>query len=452
MRSIFLKIFLWFWATLLLVGMAVAITFSVQPDLVLSRWRAASSDAIALYAQSLADQSDRYGPEATAHALYRLQASSHFKAALLDQFGQPVAGHLPPGARSLIKHPGRGDAPEYKVTPSAAFAAQRVLGPSGRPYLFVVEMPRGSAGFLRWPARVVLFRWLIEAVISAAICYLLARYLTQPILLLRSAAAGIASGDLSARAEARMEKRRDEFGDLVRAFNEMAGRIEALVASQRQLMGDISHGLRSPLARLTVALGLARKQSGDQLASTLDRIELESERLNELIGKLLSLTRMESASAPPLHQPVDLRELLYEVVADTDFEAHERNCRVELQPQLNGCRIEGDPEMLRIAIENVVRNAVRYTPPDTKVSVGLQMIGEWAEVAIRDRGPGVPESELTSIFLPFHRVADARDRASGGTGLGLAITDRALRLHGGTVSARNADEGGLVVTMRLPCV
>jgi len=451
MRSIFLKIFLWFWATLVLVGVALAIAFSVQPDLALSRWRASSSEAIAMYAQSIAEQEDHYGPEAAGNALDRLQASSHIQAALLDESGQRLAGNVPQGALSLVTRARLGAAPEFKVNLTSAYAVQRVARPSGRIYLFLAEMPRGSAGILRWPLRAVLFRWFIEAVISALICYLLARYLTQPILRLRTAAAGIASGDLSARADARMERRRDEFGELVRDFNEMAGRIESLVVSQRQLMRDISHELRSPLARLTVALGLARKRSGDQLTSTLDRIEREAERLNDLIGNLLSLARMESVSAAPLREPVELCELLGEVVADGDFEARGRNCRVELQQDSNCCCVDGNPEMLRSAIENVVRNAVRYTAPGTRVSVSLRKNGKWAGITIRDHGPGVPDSDLTNIFMPFHRVADARERLSGGTGLGLAITDRAVRLHGGTVSARNADGGGLEVSIRLPC-
>jgi two-component system sensor histidine kinase CpxA len=295
-------------------------------------------------------------------------------------------------------------------------------------------------------------RWALAILISGLICYGLTSYLTRPILRLRTAAGQIAAGDLSARADQKMALRRDEIGDLVRDFNHMAERIEGLVTSQRQLISDISHELRSPLARLNVALGLARQRAAAEAGSALDRIEREAERLNELIGQLLTLARLDSGTPPMQTEAIRLTPLLEEIAADADFEAAVKNCAVKLDG-VQDCTVRGSREMLRSAIENVVRNAVRYTPEGSEVDISLDCeVGmdntRWAVVRVRDFGPGVPESELPKLFRPFYRVANARERETGGAGLGLAITQRTLKLHGGSVQARNADRG-LVVEMRL---
>jgi two-component system sensor histidine kinase CpxA len=297
--------------------------------------------------------------------------------------------------------------------------------------------------------------------ISGLICYLLTRYLTRPILNLQMAARELAAGDLSARAGSAMGRRRDEIGELVRDFDRMAERIEGLVSSQQQLISDISHELRSPLARLNVALGLARQRAGSAAAAPLDRIEREADRLNELIGRLLALARMETFSTPPEHNAIDLHALLAEVVADAEFEAQERPClvqfdaaqRLQLLPEGTSDQVlvTGSEELLRSGVENVVRNAVRYTAPGTAIRIALSYEDTWATITVTDHGPGVPESELENVFRPFYRVTGARERQTGGAGLGLAIAERAVRLHGGTIRAENGAEGsGLKVVIRLP--
>ena len=267
------------------------------------------------------------------------------------------------------------------------------------------------------------------------------------VVALRAATQRLASGDLSARVSE--TNRQDELADLGRDFNQMASRIEALMKSQQRLVGDVSHELRSPLARLSVALELARLKAGTEAAPELDRIERETERLNELIGQLLTLAKMESGvSAPPMTTVV-LAELVQEIVADAGFEAAARNREVRLL-RCDNCQMEGSPELLRRAIENVVRNAVRYTAEASAVEVKLERDGNQAIISVRDFGKGVPDASLSQLFEPFYRVADARDRQTGGIGLGLAITKSAIQLHGGQVSAVNADGGGVVITLALP--
>jgi signal transduction histidine kinase len=461
MRSLFLKIFLWFWAAMVLIGLAMFITFSMQRDMVVTRWRASTGEAIALYAQTAAEEFDRYGLIGLNKYLERLENSSNIHAALLDTDGMSVSGRTSRVPKPLVDQTLHSGQPEFTVTETDAFGAQRTNGPSGRTYVFVVRMPRGPFPYHLSP-RTQALRWILAIIISGLICYLLTRYLTRPVLRLRQAARQLAAGDLSARAGP-LGRRRDEIGELVRDFNRMAERIEGLVNSQRQLISDISHELRSPLARLSVALGLARQRAGDGAAAPLDRIEREAERLNELIGQLLSLARMQAASGPPEKTPVDLRELLNEVVADAEFEAQERGCGVRLHEtwaasgpnatngQPSTCQVMGSAELLRSAVENVVRNAVRYTAAGSTIDIDFDCKEGSAAIVVRDHGPGVPETELRNLFRPFYRVADARDRQTGGTGLGLAIADRAVRLHGGSIQAENVRDGnGLNVEIRLP--
>jgi two-component system sensor histidine kinase CpxA len=245
-----------------------------------------------------------------------------------------------------------------------------------------------------------------------------------------------------------MGNRRDELASLGADFDLMAEKIESLINSQRRLLGDISHELRSPLARLNVALELARQRAGDDAASALERIQHEAENLNEMIGQLLALTRLESGAEGMKKTAVDLVPLVTAISDDARFEAASRNRSVQLKSS-SRCTTVGNELLLRRAIENVVRNAVQYTAEGTAVEVEVSC-SDVAVITIRDHGAGVPENALVEIFRPFYRVDDARDREAGGVGLGLAIADRAVRLHDGSVKAANASEGGLLVTIILP--
>ncbi len=296
-------------------------------------------------------------------------------------------------------------------------------------------------------------RMAMLALMSGIVCYALAKYLTTPLVALRHATHRLAEGDLSARAISGSRGSKDEISSLVEDFNAMADRIESLVTLQNRLTTDISHELRSPLARLSVALEIARAKSGPQATSALDRIETEAERLNELVGQILMLSRLESGADRTAPATVDMAELLQDVADDGSFEATRKGCKVDLKI-LGSCSIEGNRELLRRSFDNVLRNAINYTAAGSSIDVSLECTnGEAPPVAlirIRDHGVGVPQDELRNIFQPFHRVGGDRARQSGGAGLGLAICDRAVRLHRGTVSARNAPDGGLIIEIALP--
>jgi two-component system sensor histidine kinase CpxA len=335
------------------------------------------------------------------------------------------------------------------------YVAQATVGPSGRHYVLVAEFPLGPHLFFG-PGSSPWLGIFIALISSGLVCFFLARYLTGPVVRLRAATKRLADGDLTARAGIPGKRQGgDEIAQLVSDFDTMAGRIEDLVNAQSRLLNDISHELRSPLARLNVALGLARQRSGAEMIPALDRMELEATRLNELIGRLLALARLEGGGEMGEKLPVRLADLIANIAADASYEAQGRNCQVKHEV-VDDCIVLGNPALLNSAIENVVRNAMRYTQEGTDVDIRLECAGTGnkAEAVIRvsDRGPGVPEVELGKLFRPFYRIDDARGRQTGGIGLGLAITERAVRLHGGSAHAANRPGGGLTVELRLPAL
>src|SRR5262249_17313167 len=264
-----------------------------------------------------------------------------------------------------------------------------------------------------------------------------------------------ASGRLETRVDPGVRNRYDEIGALGRNFDRMAEQIEALVNSQRDLLGDVSHELRSPLARLTVALGLLQHAPPAEVNEYASRIGIEAERLDKMIGQLLTLTRIDSGVEFTRRETFDLTNLVQEVVADGDFEARAREREVKIV-QADSCTMSGFPEMLRSAIENVVRNAIRYAPSATAVEVSLDRVKadnrESAVLRIREHGQAVSPRLLTEIFKPFHRATSDGNANGQGAGLGLAIAERVVRRHDGTIRAYNASNGGLVVEIALPIV
>ena len=298
-------------------------------------------------------------------------------------------------------------------------------------------LPPGFAVFFGpWGVPVPLL--IIAVVSSGLVCYFLSWYMTKPIMRLRAATQQLAAGDLSARSGDPESTRRDEIAGLMRDFDAMADRLEALVNAQSRLLNDISHELRSPLARLNVALGLARQRPNVESADMLERIELEASRLNELIGRILTLARLEDGEQRVPETPVPLDEIVINVAEDAEFEAQERHCHVAAMIPESDWGVCGNASLLHSAMENVVRNAIRYTREGTTVEIHLERRGiRWREAVVRvtDCGSGVPPDGLEKLFQPFYRLDDARGRQTGGVGLGLAITERAVRFHGGRVAA-----------------
>jgi two-component system sensor histidine kinase CpxA len=463
MRSLFLRVFLWFGLAMVLVNIASFATGIFAER----RFQPARNHPLApmtgLLAQTAVETFERDGPGALHSYLQRLENTSAVRAVLLNEQGESVSGDfVPPELKSLAGRVSASSPFAFAFPGPPERAVQFLRSPSGSAYILLARFPPanfprppriGEPGSLGFALRVGTRTLLPLLLIGGLFCYLLARSLATPIEQLRSTTHELSAGNLSARVEPSLLQRRDAIGQLGRDFDLMARHIEALVTAQRRLLADISHELRSPLARQGVALGLAKRRGNEEVLPSLERIAREANRMNQMIGQLLDLTQIESGteSIPPAK--IDLKPLLDSIVQDADYEAQASNRSVKLLEKAD-CATHGSVELVSSAIENVVRNAIRHSAPNTQVDVSLRSEGtnllQCALISVRDHGPGVPEQALKDIFRPFYRVEDARDRKTGGTGLGLAIATRAIELHGGTITAQNADEGGLLVEIRLP--
>jgi two-component system sensor histidine kinase CpxA len=448
MQSLFLKIFFWFWATAFATGIALIITFILGPGAVPSRWHSSLTDTARSSGLIALAELERGGAPAASSYIENLERDTQLRTCLFDVNGNPIAGKGCETFADMRSRVATSRSPEFAVKYGLVRVAQILPGSGGRDYIFATELPAGPRAAFGMDRSAVLLRFAVALSVSGFICYLLALYITGPILRLRHAAQQLAGGMLSTRAAASIERRGDELGALGRDFNTMAARIEELISRQRQLIFDISHELRSPLARLNVALDLARERKAGDLP--FDHMESDLVRLNEMIGRLLTIARLDTATIPVEMTSVNLTDLVRRIVDDAGFEAQKRNIAVNIAA-LQACYARGNAELLRSAIENIVRNAIRYTDAATSVDVSLKLDDKSnVLLKIRDHGKGVPENDLERIFQPFYRVAEARDHESGGAGLGLAIADRIIRIHGGTIRAENEHPPGLAVIIEIP--
>jgi two-component system sensor histidine kinase CpxA len=450
--TLFLKIFLWFWlSTALVVAVVSFINWSTQPENFGRQWQIIVSDNINTNAQTAAQIYENEGQSGLEEYLSRLETSERvLEAGFFDKVGRQIAGKkLAETARNLFIKALSSDKTEFDVQPEDTFAAKKVELKNKAQFVFITHWKRPT--FQTTPDIRKRVLQILGVILTAGLfCYGLARYLTSPIDKLRRATQKFADGDLQTRVASEIGNRRDEVAKLAEDFDEMAERIESLVTAEKRLTQDISHELRSPLARLNVALELARAKANPETHSFLQRIETESFRLNEMISRLLTLSKLETDSENFEKRETNLTKLFEQVVADADFEANANGKSVRILQKAD-VKVLGNESLLRSAIENVLRNAVRYTKDETSVEVSLEKKNKKAAILVRDLGAGVPEAELEKLFRPFYRVQTARDRKSGGIGLGLAIAERAVHAHNGTIEAKNL-ENGLLVKISLPCL
>jgi len=346
---------------------------------------------------------------------------------------------------------GRDDALAQLVDRHTPMDTVEFQDAEGRNYTIYTVNRRPPATLLAPGPEGTALRLFAAAVISALISYFLARSLVTPIEELRRASRKIAAGDLTTRVSTSIPGRKDEIGQLAVDFDVMAARLQAMQQANQRLMQDVSHELRSPLARLSVALEIARNKGPGNIQSEIDRIDLESQRLESLVNDVLGMLRESSEIAARTIENLDLTSLLSDLVDVVNYEVPEGKPGVLWRPQ-GGCSFQGDRELIWRTMENLLRNALRYTDPDKGVLLDLSVNKRQSRVLleVRDFGSGVPEAELEKIFEPFYRVQESRDRNSGGHGLGLSIAANAVKRHGGSIKAANAVDGGLIVTIQLP--
>jgi signal transduction histidine kinase len=487
-RTLFLKIFLWFWLALILVVATVILV--VEPPRV-DRGRGGVFEVLtefqlrglaALYAHGNSEEFERQRNG--------LEDAMGFSVFIVRGDGTEVTGRTVPsellgparrrvdgprrgpmardgereGGRGGRGNPDRGPSEQRGGTdrPPARIFAAEFTDVDGTKLLAFAQEARRWGGGPQVPSATailsntdflslnVLLRIGAILVVAGLVCWGMARYLTAPIRRLQAASRDLESGELSVKINPDLAKRHDEIGELARDFDRMARRVSTVISTQRQLLRDVSHELRSPLARLHVAVELAGEGAPAPTVHALERVRREADRLEELIGQLLALARLESGAVEQERTDVDLAETLKTIVDDAQFEASARGRTVQLI-RCDACVAHGVPTLIRSAIDNVIRNAVDFTPEGTAVDVALEASTDGdAVITVRDHGPGVPPESLQKIFEPFFRTVTSGSRPRNGTGLGLAITDRAVRLHRGTIVAANAEGGGLIVRITMP--
>jgi two-component system sensor histidine kinase CpxA len=329
-------------------------------------------------------------------------------------------------------------------------ASEKLQDAQGRAYK-LISAPRPHPRTLLAPGpQGVGMRLGVAALISALVSLLLARYLAAPLGHLSRASRQLATGDLTVRVGEPLDRRKDEFGQLALDMDEMAKRLQESQQANQRLLRDVSHELRSPLARLRVALEIARNKDKDLVVEELNRIELEGERLENLIDEVLGLLRESSGPRELKLAHFDLAELLQDLVKTVNYEIAEGCGQIELQ-LASPLQLNADKELLWRVFENLLRNAMIHGGDAGGIRVvGSVISGQEIRVQVVDSGPGIAEAHIDKIFEPFYRVDEARNRKSGGHGLGLAIAASAVRRHGGRISASNHEGGGLEVVVDLP--
>jgi two-component system, OmpR family, sensor kinase len=450
MHSLFLRIFVLFWiAMALIVASSIAVTFTVAAHEYESReFQRRPASAI---------QASEVLAKGGVSALKKWLASAEHSVAdrtlyIIGPDGADILGRrLSDSATRRMEYFNR-ESPDSSAPDPGNFRPRRALpqivGPDGSTYTVLLVPRRPSIfGVLSLPG-ISLMILGIALVVSAFASWWLAQHLSAPIRRIQEGARALATENLDVRVSAGLEGRKDELAVLARDFDAMADRLRSNRGAITRLLRDISHELRSPLARMRLAVGLARQPPAD-LTRQLDRLEREIERLDSLISQVLKLARLHGTDAPFEREAFDLDEVIDEVVRDANFEAAAKDCKVEIHGAAK-CAVNGNRDLLRSAIENVLRNAVRYSPHGACVDVSVERSGSGLALSIRDRGPGVPASDLERIFEPFYRVAESRDRDTGGEGIGLAITSQVMKAHGGSARADNRTDGGFEVRLELP--
>ena len=451
---LFAKVFLWFWFTVLAL-FAIFLASRMLGTRVVP-----PTDVIASFAPKVADEAAHAYESGGSHEFEQftrgLVGKSGIELYLIDGYGKDVLSRPIPADSLPIVRTARSDGrvlTRYGLRSHSS--SYKFTSPSGHPYVLLVRSGLEVGKFLKATAGGGLPVSALVLLMVTLFCFWLTHHIVAPIQGIQSAARKVAAGDLTVRAPVEISERHDELAALAADFDVMVERMSAFVRSQKDLLSTVSHELRSPLTRLIMSLALLRKQSPAS-EELVQRMERDVERVDTLMGQLLTLARLETGLSSEAKGDVDLSQLVQEVVADGDFEA--RSCGKSVRLEAEGIIVieRADQQALRSACENIVRNAIKFTAPGSEVEVSLKTEemnpSPQAVLSVRDYGPGVPAEMLQQIFQPFFRVKEpgGNPRASNGAGLGLAIALEAIRQHRGTIIASNANPNGLEVKIMLP--
>ena len=448
MHNLTIRIFLSFWLILGLLVAFAAIAGYAYSERLREAFENFEVDDSAVAASAALDSGGREGLE---RWLRDLPVTSPADVFIVDDEGKELLGRqLPERATRMLRRfrwhdhdrRPRRRGPANLRPPSAL---PQLVAADGTTFSLIVR-PKQNPWRAWISARAGPAFLLIAVLLSAAVSYVLARAITTPVRRFREATVAIADGKLDTRVATSMSNRRDDIGLLAHDLDAMASSLQQAAERQTELTRNISHELRSPLARLRVALELARREAGD--LPEFGRMDRETESLDALIGQILEFSRMH-VQIDEQPQRVDIDELLQGAVENAEFECRSTD-GVSIEYQSPGSRIvDGYPGALNSAFENIMRNAIRHSPPGGKIAVSVdESASGQLQIAISDDGSGVSSGHLERVFEPFFR--GSADEPSTGTGLGLAIARRAVEKNGGKIAASNRDEGGLTVTVQLP--
>jgi len=402
-----------------------------------------------LYATPLIDKWIIGGKSASISYADKLDKFIDFKPFVFNSKGHPLTNREIPQELQgkLERFKKENNSLMEELTDNGIYVIFKITGADGKTY--TAAGIHGAPKHFTFLPHDINMRVISSIIMLSILSFFLARHITEPISKLRKATREIADGNFGVRVNDALGKRQDVIGKLGFDFDQMTMQIQTLLKDREQLLRDISHELRSPLARLTIALEMSINKSSEEVIPNLKRIGIEAERLNTLIGEILILNRLESGTNLRVCKETDLAGLIRQIGKDANFEAQKRNVSViiDTPPVIY---VDAYPEMLHRAIENIVRNAIRYTKEGTAVNMSVETKSDFIYVTITDNGSGVPFKSLTHLFKPFYRVEGDRGRKTGGRGVGLAIAYRAIKLHDGDIKAENSKDGGLIMTITIP--
>ncbi|WP_263260967.1 HAMP domain-containing sensor histidine kinase [Pseudomonas sp. RIT-PI-S] len=437
MRSLFWRILASFWLAITLVaGLSLLMGHVLNQD----AWILSRHPALKDFSEQWTQRFETDGADAAEQMLEEHKRRYHVDTQVLNEAGEAVVpGTFPRRAQAFEARQSQDD----RQLPWRRLTTEYTSPSSGDTYLFIYRIPHPELDAwhresLLWPVGAL----GIALVVLTLFSLLVTLSITRPLQRLRGAVHDLGQATYQQHSLAQLAARRDEFGVLANDFNRMGARLQSLINSQRQLLRDVSHELRSPLARLRIALALAERAGPEERERLWPRLTLECDRLESLISEILVLARVDAEQASA--EAVDLQPLLAGIVHDARLSAPDQDVMVTIAPDM---ALRGWPTLLERAADNLLRNALRFNPAGQAIEVSAQAYASGVTISIRDHGPGCAPEHLAQLGEPFYR---APGQAAAGHGLGLAIARRAAERHGGRLVLENHPQGGFVASLELP--